>query len=374
MKCPKCGYERQSRDDAFVPATECPACGVVYSKHEYAKMADQALADTPPPHLKASPVDAQSLRKARERVEKRLRERLENRIHDERHAQTLELAKRFAAEQIRKRRNEWKHTHKQTQTTAAPDEAPPESENPAQERQPAATEKRPNRVSGQRQTPGASPARADEPAHSSVAESENSPMQTTEDITVPAAQTEIHTREAPENIEEENLPDQADAAAPHAPRAMAFGASAPETAIPTPHEMEEALPEFDPIAPAAHAAARSMPRQAQTNPDNGLTRLLPIVAWLILCAGIIGAVLSWTTISDVQAGMRVPIPHSPNAFPLGLLLGFAYLAIGILGFAFFWVSSLISRQLKDIQQLLLHPVPITRAREQAEENENMGEA
>jgi hypothetical protein len=35
-----------------------------------------------------------------------------------------------------------------------------------------------------------------------------------------------------------------------------------------------------------------------------------------------------------------------------LLLGFAYLATGALGFAFFWVSSVINRHLKDIRQLL----------------------
>jgi hypothetical protein len=38
---------------------------------------------------------------------------------------------------------------------------------------------------------------------------------------------------------------------------------------------------------------------------------------------------------------------------LGLLLGFAYLATGVLGFAFFWVSSMIGRQLKDIRRLLI---------------------
>jgi hypothetical protein len=43
---------------------------------------------------------------------------------------------------------------------------------------------------------------------------------------------------------------------------------------------------------------------------------------------------------------------SAHRLPLGLLLGFAYLATGALGFAFFWVSSAINRLLKDIRQIL----------------------
>ena len=92
-------------------------------------------------------------------------------------------------------------------------------------------------------------------------------------------------------------------------------------------------------------------------PGRGLAHMLTAVAWLILSVGVVGTILSWVTISDVQAGMRLPIPENLGSFPLGLLLGLAYLAIGVLGFAFFWVSSLISRQLKDIHQLLLCPVP-----------------
>ena len=43
MKCVKCGYERQSRDDAFVPLSECPACGVVYAKHDSIKESTQTV-------------------------------------------------------------------------------------------------------------------------------------------------------------------------------------------------------------------------------------------------------------------------------------------------------------------------------------------
>ena len=87
--------------------------------------------------------------------------------------------------------------------------------------------------------------------------------------------------------------------------------------------------------------------------SNGLLGILSSVAWLMLAAGIIGAVLSWTTIGDVEAGMRIAIPENLSAMPIGLLLGFAYLATGALGFAFFWVSSIISQQLKDIRRLLI---------------------
>ena len=88
-------------------------------------------------------------------------------------------------------------------------------------------------------------------------------------------------------------------------------------------------------------------------PGSGMMRLLPSIAWLMLVCGIIGAFLSWTTISDVEAGVSIPVPSHLSSLPLGLLLGFAYLATGALGFAFFWVSSLINRQLKDIRRLLL---------------------
>jgi hypothetical protein len=37
LKCPACGYKRQTRDDAIIPASECPQCGIIYSKYEKAK-------------------------------------------------------------------------------------------------------------------------------------------------------------------------------------------------------------------------------------------------------------------------------------------------------------------------------------------------
>jgi len=111
MKCSKCGYERQTRDDTFVPIGECPACGVVYAKHDPTKGHDTSANGIRPSHLKPSPVDAISLRKARERVDKRLRERGGTRARDDRHEQTLKLAKRLTSEQIRRRHDEWKQAH-----------------------------------------------------------------------------------------------------------------------------------------------------------------------------------------------------------------------------------------------------------------------
>ena len=32
MKCPKCGYKRTKQDDALYPLTDCPKCGVIYSR------------------------------------------------------------------------------------------------------------------------------------------------------------------------------------------------------------------------------------------------------------------------------------------------------------------------------------------------------
>jgi hypothetical protein len=87
--------------------------------------------------------------------------------------------------------------------------------------------------------------------------------------------------------------------------------------------------------------------------NSSIVRLLPLVAWLILLAGVMGMILSWTTLKPVEAGSHDLPQHGIEALPLGLLLGFAYLATGVLGFAFFWVSSLISGQLKDIRRILL---------------------
>ena len=95
---------------------------------------------------------------------------------------------------------------------------------------------------------------------------------------------------------------------------------------------------------------------AHRQPASVLMRLLPAAAWLILVIGLAGAVLSWTTLKDVQTNMEGAITTSVGAVPIALLLGFAYLATGVLGFAFFWVCATIGGQLKEIQQVL-HKAP-----------------
>jgi hypothetical protein len=102
-----------------------------------------------------------------------------------------------------------------------------------------------------------------------------------------------------------------------------------------------------------HAAAEISARRDATGLGGGIARLLPVIAWLILAAGVIGAILSWITIGGVESGATIPIDKDLHSLPLGLLLGFAYLATGVLGFAFFWVSSLISTQLRDIYRVLI---------------------
>ncbi len=39
MICPKCGYERQKKDDDYgiIPKTECPKCGIIYAKYQKAE-------------------------------------------------------------------------------------------------------------------------------------------------------------------------------------------------------------------------------------------------------------------------------------------------------------------------------------------------
>jgi hypothetical protein len=355
MKCSKCGYERQSRDDAFVPISECPACGVVYAKHDSTKKPDESVNAIRPPHLKPSPVDAISLRKARERVDKRLRERLGTRVQDDRHAQTLKLAKRLTSEQLRKRQDEWKLTHA--------DEQPlPEASVPAdlaQETHPvhADTDRVPNLQTANSMDHEPMDATRTEvekmtPAGARPRQTVDSTTPAVEQLPTPADESQSIAAEVSSADEEVVLLQDA------VQDAVMDSADQPSAAIreETPQNLEgnrqdigEALPEPESAIPAAHIASTALQHKYKI----GLPRLLPVIAWLILCAGVIGAVLSWTTIGDVQAGVRIPIPESMSSLPLGLLLGFAYLATGVLGFAFFWVSSLISIQLKDIRQLLI---------------------
>jgi hypothetical protein len=349
MKCSKCGYERQSRDDAFVPISECPACGVVYAKHDSTKEPDASANAIRPPHLKPSPVDAISLRKARERVDKRLRERLGTRVQDDRHAQTLKLAKRLTSEQIRLRQDEWKLAH-------ADKQPPPEASVPAdlaQETHPVDTDRGPNLQTGNSMDHEPMDATRTEvekmtPAGACPRQTIDSTTQAVEQLPTPADESQSIAAEVSSADEEVVLlKDAVIYSADHPSAAMRE--KTPQNLEANRQDIGEALPEPESAIPATHNTSTAL----QYKSKFGLPRLLPVIAWLILCAGVIGAVLSWTTIGDVQAGVRIPIPESMNTLPLGLLLGFAYLATGVLGFAFFWVSSLISIQLKDIRRLLM---------------------
>jgi len=338
MKCPKCGYRRQTRDNAFTPATECPACGIVYSKHETSQPADpMSIGSAIRPHLKPSPVDALSLRKARDRVEKRLRKQLEIKVKDQRHEETLKLARRFARQEVRRRLKTWQ------QSNPSEADAP---ENLSSTVPPGPVEKAP--VEGQA------------PPDAALPSGDN----TTPDTGInPAADIMDAATAPPENPHE--LPTEAIPAEPgeSSDVLMETIILESETIVPPQRDLEPSAEEEVEEAEAALSpgtmegwpdlAALVASRASTRQPGGRLMRLMPSIAWLILCSGVIGAVLSWTTISDVEAGVNVAVPSSLNGLPIGLLLGFAYLATGVLGFAFFWVSSLISRQLRDIRRLLL---------------------
>ena len=120
MKCPKCGYERQHKDNLYVPATECPACGIVYAKSESSP--SQSPGNMRSMLSKPSPVDPQSLKKARERVELRLRRQWRAQQKDERHALTLERAKRIAALELKGagRGRAWNTTKSKNTSTLKP--------------------------------------------------------------------------------------------------------------------------------------------------------------------------------------------------------------------------------------------------------------
>jgi hypothetical protein len=350
MNCPKCGYERQSRDDAFVPPGECPACGLVYAKHDATRESADGDPKVQAPNLKPSPVDALSLRKARERVEKRLREQQRKRVPDDRHAQTLELAKQFASEKLRKRQEERRRSREEAEGSASADsDGESRAPVPGQETCPADQAAPDHRT---RNTESAAnelittagdvmAATADSTALVEPVE-EDAPADA--DYALAAEAFWEGPKHGPDE-EVETTPTDADETAPEGetlPAAASLSAE-PET------EISASTDDL----PAAHVAAAAMSRAPKPGPKAGLARLLPIVAWLILGAGVIGALLSWTTINEVEAGARIPMAEGMSGLPLGLLLGFAYLATGVLGFAFFWVSSLISNQLRDIYHLLL---------------------
>ena len=304
MKCTSCGYVRQRNDDHFFLTNECPSCGLLYDiKTDEMSNGFSMDADGSEPALRPSPVDAESLKKARQRVEKRLKERLAAQKRDSRHDQTLELARQLASEGVRKRQEQWKKQQASFQ----------ESDN----------------------------SQTDPSTESSTA------AEITDEAKGNAADADDnHTEILDMESESENTIQQS-WFAPSRPKAdAALSAAAPDS--------EPVLHDPPQTNDVRTESGRGHQRKRwRWVPGGGLARLLPLVAWLILVAGISGAVLSWTTLTEAEADMQIQHMGGGNSVNLGLLLGFAYLVTGVLGFAFFWVSSLISRQLKDIRRLLL---------------------
>lgn len=383
MKCPKCGYMRQARDDAFVPSTECPSCGIVYAKHDtIAAPKGPLVSVTPPPHLRPSAVDPESLRKARERVERRLRERMEVRTRDDKYEQTLELAKKITNESLHNSQNPFlRALEKKLENTPLDPSDNPDvaTDDPVLLNEMVGVRiHSANDDTGSMKKDGQKAPEGQPPADPSEGTS-TKPVSGTAELEAQAAKTDTVKAEV-ENAMADATDIESDEAEIDAAQSQAPEPEPEETDDVTYPEdvqvetvrlesqlentdtdlMDDASPEQstseslsgdeedDP--PAAYIAAAS----TATRFAGKLTRLLPMVAWLILITGLVGSVLSWTTISDVEAGVNLTTGNnSASQLPLGLLLGFAYLATGALGFAFFWVSSAMNRQLKDIRQMLM---------------------
>jgi hypothetical protein len=374
MKCPKCGYKRQLRDNAYMPRNECPACGAVYSKSGYNPYAQSAHAALPITSQK-SPVHESSLQQARARVESKLRKQMEKRLKDERHQQTLARAKQITAAEMRKREEKLKRnqgppesgpprasdtlkidTEAQADTpyhqTAGPEASPPKNKATLAEfsAEDTLSEVLPEDfiledLSVNDTLPVGKPMQKAD-ASAGISKTKASAKATKRPKRQPSVSPGVDTSNTLTSLAD--IPDKAPTKTDAASRTPSIRPSV----VNAPIDRELA----DEVSDAA--MAHTLGQRAHTALSNGLTGALPIVAWLILTAGLIGAVLSWTTIGDVEASVRHGVvTQSQGAMPLGLLLGFAYLATGVLGFAFFWVTSMMSRQLKDIRRLLLiHPV------------------
>jgi predicted nucleic acid-binding Zn-ribbon protein len=352
VKCPKCGYRRRNSDSEFVPADECPACGIVYSKHtENEAEASATGTGNSEPMLRPSPVDAESLKKARERVDRRLNERLAEQKRDARHDQTLELARRLASEGVRQRQEQWK----QNQVADSNPVNVPEADKPSSPPTPYPPDDDMDR--NLQESLETAPGPEGNPPDAAVAATDTSGTDTDASIQANAA-------EAIETVPEE--PELVAAAMAASPDSMPDDQMHPDPTAMFKEDdtvliMEADTPGNDPTSwidePKTTSDQSVRRTRRQWLPKWGLSRLLPVVAWLILIAGISGAILSWTTLTEAEANIQ---PQSIGIAPtmnVGLLLGFAYLVTGVLGFAFFWVSSLISRQLKDIRRLLLLQPP-----------------
>ena len=419
MKCPKCGYERQPSDNRFAPATECPACGVVYAKTGSNGSGQPHVSGT---IKKPSPVNEESLKRARERVEKRLRQQMETGQPDESREQTLQRARVFAADGVRQRQETWKRQQLDKKTepddltmaeaairvkdptidlTAFKDgsltmfgvirpEMGPKEANDEQSKREQSSRKSKSSVSlsdSLAQLPPGDNLPSEKPPID-AAQSEIEPKPSVA-ATADVSQISGDTSEVPAPLEKESsshtLPE-AQSTVNTGDNGLAQGeeivkrpAEMPldpmvKTLPPEKGTIPSKIPDVKIDAPAIEEAPPIVVEapfsidDRQTQPANlaqvenqqsskGLMGLLPTVAWLILVSGLVGAVLSWTTLNDVQAGVEGAAPTGTGAIPVALLLGFAYLATGVLGFAFFWVCAMISGQLKDIQRTLQLSAP-----------------
>jgi hypothetical protein len=367
MKCPKCGYLRQSRDDAFAPPTECPACGIVYAKFEPGD--SEAAADNTTlavPAKKQSAVDESTLRKARERVERRLRNRTATQaVPDDERERMLKQARILAAEGVRKRQQEW-----QQRQTAEPVE--PDAVQAALDAQVDAAL--------QEGSGSETDVSADRLVYTPVAEVKaNEPalfVDDTQRLTSPVSEA---AEPEPELELEDTISEQPVMPEPTATmQAVSEPEPMPQTALEEAPATEESGTEESTVTAIAArpeagamdsdetqslvsqevlAAAMDAERPLPKAKAAGFMRFFQAVAWLILVAGLSGAVLSWFTLTDVQAGTQSLGFLSASNLPMALLLAFAYLAIGVLGFAFFWVASLIGGQLTEIRKILLQGNP-----------------
>ncbi len=354
MRCPKCGYERQPNDNKFAPATECPACGVVYAK---SAPGETVTPTNPGPAKKTSPVHEASLKRARERVEKRLRQRMESgRQKDERTEKTLQRARRLAAEGVRQRQADWKR--RQMEEKKEPDDRTmaeaairvkdptidldgfkngsltmfgvvrPEMGNDIADHAPDTLQ-----LAGRKNQTTVSVTDAlAKMAPGDNLFSEKQPKKDTPPTTQadpPPMAAAKHEPPDPNTIEPSEEPE------------------AHDTACQNMTENDSDSMHRNPPELTAHAD-----QKAHLQPGGSLMRLLPGAAWLVLIVGLTGAVLSWITLNDVHAGVEAAITTTNGPVPIALLLGFAYLATGILGFAFFWVSATIGGQLKQIHHEL----------------------
>ncbi len=387
MKCPKCGYERQPRDNVFVSPTECPACSVVYAKHDpdfIDKINEGHVSMSQ--LMKPSPVHESSLRQARERVEKKLRQQLGSRLGDDRHAKTLERARKLAVEGVKKRQAEWKRHHPEDDPEAPAMDADSSMDEsaalvPSDEAQggPEAFAKDDEHAVSDLE---ADEGHADEALlHTIDAESKSSEAVDIDGSTAASrhdstdeprtAESEVAMDALPSKSKENlSMPPATETEPPKPKSDPSMDLSAtkaledegdPNIVLSASATTDEApahdTTEDEDLAPHIIQSSTSIRhRRVKGSQGRGLIRLLPVVAWMILCAGIVGAILSWVTMGDVEAAARPPMPQGLAVLPLGLLLGFAYLATGVLGFAFFWVASLISGQLREIRRLLITPL------------------